>query len=71
MTKLERAFAEASKLPKEEQEALGTWILEELASERRWQKAFGESADVLAQLAEEALEEHRTGRTQVLDPDTL
>ena len=41
MTKLlEKALAEVSKLPKKEQDALATWILEELASEQRWERAF-------------------------------
>jgi len=72
MTKLlEKAFAEISKLPKQEQDALAAWILEELASEQRWEKAFGESRDQLAKLADEALAEHRKGRTQPLDPDKL
>jgi hypothetical protein len=46
-------------------------ILEELASERRWEKAFADSEDMLAQLADEALAEHRQGRTQPLDLDAL
>ena len=72
MTKLlEKALAEVSKLPKKEQDALATWILEELASEQRWDKAFAESSKVLEQLAEEALAEHREGRTKRLDPDKL
>lgn len=68
---LEKAFVEASKLSEQEQTVLATWILEELASERRWEKAFAISEDVLAQLADEALIEHREGRTQVLEPDRL
>ena len=56
---LEQAFAEAAKLSEPEQEALAAWILEELASERRWQDAFARSADVLERLADEALAEHR------------
>lgn len=71
MTKLERAFAEAAKLPKEEQEALAAWILEEIASEKRWEEAFVASADTLAQLADEALGEYRAGKTQPLDPNQL
>ena len=71
MTKLEIAFAEASKLPKNEQEALADWILEELASEKQWTEAFVRSADMLAQLAEEAVNEHRSGKSQPLDPDQL
>ncbi len=72
MTKLlEKALAEVSKLPMKEQDALAAWILEELASERRWEKAFADSSDQLAKLADEALAERREGRTQRLDPDKL
>ena len=72
MTKLlEEAFAEASKLPEQEQDALAAVILEELASERRWDQAFADSADLLAQLADQALAEHRAGKTHVLDPERL
>jgi hypothetical protein len=72
MTKLlEEAFAEASKLPEQEQDALAAVILEELASERRWDQAFANSADLLAQLADQALAEHRAGKTHVLDPERL
>ena len=64
MTKLlERAFAEASLLPNSEQEAFAAFLLEELASERRWAEAFGKSQDKLAALASEALAEFRQGRT--------
>ena len=68
---LEKAFAEASRLPEHEQNTLAEWLLEELASEGRWEKAFAGSHQALAQLADEALTEHREGRTQVLDPDRL
>jgi hypothetical protein len=71
MTKLEMAFAEAAKLPEAEQEALASWILEEIASEKRWEEKFARSADALTRLADEALTEHRAGKTQRLDPDTL
>ena len=72
MTKLlEEAFAEASKLPEQEQDALAAVILEELASERCWDQAFADSADLLAQLADQALAEHRAGKTHVLDPEQL
>ena len=55
---LEQAFAEAGQLPESEQDAFATWMLEELASEERWQKLFADSADALAVLAE-----HRQGKT--------
>ncbi len=68
---LEKAFAEVARLPQPEQDTFAAWILDELASERRWNRAFAQSQDVLAQLADEALAEHRAGRTQELDPDGL
>lgn len=72
MTKLlEKAFSEASKLPKLEQNVFANWILEELASERRWETAFAASEDVLLHLANEALAEYRAGQTEELDLDTL
>lgn len=72
MTKLlEKAFKEASKLPETEQNVLANWLLEELSSDRKWQKMFAESEDVLGQLADEALEEHSKGKTKPLDLDIL
>ena len=68
---LEKALAEASKLGEDEQNALAAWILQEIESEKRWEKAFSESTDELARLAEEALMEHRQGQTRVLDPEQL
>ena len=72
MTKLlQKAFDEASKLPDTEQDALGRILLEELASERRWEELFAGSHNLLAELADEALAEHRAGRTKKLDPEKL
>jgi hypothetical protein len=71
MTKLEKAFAEASKLPPEEQDLFAAWILEELVSEERWREVFDKSVVKLSKLANEALEEYRAGRTQKLDPEKL
>jgi hypothetical protein len=45
--------------------------LEEIASERRWNSAFGASHATLANLADEALAEHRAGQTQPLVPNDL
>ncbi len=58
---LEQAFAEASKLSPQEQDALADWILKELSSERRWQKTFAESQNALTKLADESLAEHSAG----------
>ena len=68
---LEKAFAEAIKLPKQEQDALATWILKELASENRWAEQIAGSLDALAGLADEALNEYHGGESQELDPDQL
>jgi hypothetical protein len=68
---LEKAFAEAAKLSQPEQEALAQWILEELASERRWDEAFAATGDALADLADEALAEHRAGLTEPFEPEDL
>lgn len=65
---LEKAFSEAAKLPAEEQDALANWLLEEIESERQWRTAFDNSLDILEQLADEALKEHRAGKTKERDP---
>lgn len=65
MTKpLERAFTEASKLPPEEQNILARLLLAELSSEKRWAQLFTNSQEVLATLGKEALDEHRSGKTE-------
>jgi len=64
-------FAEAAKLPEREQDSVAGWILSELASERRWDEAFATSADALAVLADEALVEHRAGKTKRLVPERM
>ena len=70
-TLLEKALAEASRLSPEEQDALAAVLLDEIASEERWRNAFADSADQLARLAQDALDEHRAGKTTPLDPDAL
>jgi hypothetical protein len=70
MTKaLEEAFRQAAKLPPPEQDALAQAIRNELRGEEEWDNLLAQSPDVLGRLADEALEEHRSGRTQPLDPD--
>ena len=68
---LRRAFEVASRLPDREQDELAAAILQELAADRRWDALLGESQLALERLADEALQEHRQGRTEVLDPDAL
>lgn len=68
---LERAFQEAAQLPATQQDEIAAWILGELEAEDRWDQLFASSQELLAELASEALAEHRAGRTQVLDPARL
>lgn len=72
MTKLlEKAFMDASKLPDVEQNALAKWLLEEIEAERKWDRAFAESEDMLERLADEAIEARRRRKTTPLDIDKL
>jgi hypothetical protein len=68
---MEKAMAEAAKLPEAEQEAFAAFLLAELESERRWDDLFSRSQDMLAGMAEEARREYRAGRTEPLDPEKL
>jgi len=68
---LEKAFAEITKLPEEEQETMAQWILDELEDGRWWDKAFADSLPHLETLARKALADFEAGRTQELDPDEL
>jgi len=64
---MEKAMAEASKLPEKEQDALAALLLEELSSEKKWKKQFADSQDELAKLAREASGEFKAGKTKSLD----
>jgi hypothetical protein len=75
---LEQAIARLRTLPSGQQnalaklaEGLAAMILEELEDETLWDKAFANSQDSLAQLAAEAMAEHRAGKTEELDPEKL
>ena len=68
---LDKAFEAASKLSELEQNALAQWLIDEIISERKWEKVFAESEDVLDKLADEALAEHAQGKTKTLDIDRL
>jgi len=64
---LDQAIEAARKRPREEQDAIGAIILEELADEARWAKSFAETQDKLAILADEALAEFKAGRATPLE----
>ena len=69
--KLKKAFDAAAKLPPAEQDALAAAILEEVKVDGLWDASFTRKPGALEGLAEEALEEHRSGRTRPLDPDQI
>jgi hypothetical protein len=68
---LEEAIAKLAELPEEEQDSIGSWLLEELESETRWDALLAESGTALGHLADDALAELRGGFTKELDPDKL
>ena len=68
---LERAFKEASKLPEVEQNALAKWVMEELETEGKWEKAFAGSEDILDKLADEAIAAHKQGKSKLLNIKAL
>ena len=68
---LEKALIEVYRLPPEEQDAIAAIILEELEDERRWNKAFAESQDKLAQLAQKVRADIKAGRVKKIGIDEL
>ena len=65
---LKEVFEEASKLPEPEQDALAAAIRAEIEAEAAWARLLATSGRALENLADEALAEHRSGRTRPLDP---
>ena len=70
-TRHEQAWIEASKLSQKEQDAFADSVLAELRSEKKWDRLFTNSQEVLSKLASEALAEYRNCQTGELNPDQL
>jgi hypothetical protein len=68
---MDKALEAINQLPASEQDRFAHWILDELDSDHQWTHQFANSADLLAELANEALREHRAGNTLPLDLDSL
>jgi uncharacterized membrane protein len=68
---LNKAFDAASRLPRDEQDALAEWLLAELASEEGWRERLAETHNSLSVLSREALNEQERGETEELNPDSL
>lgn len=64
---LKKAFDAISALPPERQNAVAKMILAELEDEKRWDEAFAGSQDKLAAMADEAIAEHRAGKTRPMN----
>jgi predicted amidophosphoribosyltransferase len=68
---LEQALTELHKLSPEQQDAIAALILEELTDEETWQRAFDQSQDALARLADKVRTEKRAGNLKELGFDDL
>jgi hypothetical protein len=64
---LEKALEKVGALPRDEQDAIASQILDSLADEEAWKKRFAEKRDVIRRLAQQALEEDARGETRPLD----
>ena len=65
-TLLEKALEKVGSLPPDEQEAIASQILADLADladEEAWKKGFAEKRDIIRRMAREALEEDARGET--------
>ena len=68
---LKKVLTEVHKLPPEKQDAIAAVILEELEDAQLWDKAFSESEDKLAQLAQKVRTDIKTGRIKKMGIDEL
>ena len=63
MTKLlNSAFEEISKLPEIEQNIFARFIINEIESEKKWEKKFSNSEDLLSSLANTALNDFKKNK---------
>ena len=67
-TLLEKALEKVGSLPPDEQEAIASQILADLADEEAWKKRFAEKRDIIRRMAREALEEDARGETLPAGP---
>ena len=63
MTKLlNSAFEKISKLPEIEQNIFARFIINEIESEKKWEKKFSNSEDLLSNLANTALNDFKNNK---------
>ena len=64
---LKKAFDAASSLPADRRDAIAKLVLAEIEDEKRWDEAFAGSQDKLADMAAEAIAEHKAGKTKPME----
>jgi hypothetical protein len=64
---LENALRKIASLPRDEQDAIASQILETLEDENIWKEKLGRSQKRLQGLAQEARREYEDGKTHPLD----
>ena len=68
---LEKAVAEISRLPDEDQEAFAAQILAEIEDEQGWNERFSDSPDKLMSLARQARASITKGEALPYDPSNM
>jgi hypothetical protein len=72
MTKLlEQAIAKVRDLPAIQQDAVAQIILDEIASDAKWDQLLSRPSQKVAELADQAWAEYEAGQTEELDPESL
>ena len=64
---LEEVLRKVATLPREEQDAIASQIIETLEDEAAWREKLARAPEKLRRLAEEAQQEHRRSETRPLD----
>ena len=64
---LEQALRRVAALPKQEQGAIASQIIDTLQDEAAWAERLAQNPEKLRRLADQALQEHRSGETLPLD----
>lgn len=64
---LKKAFSEASKLPSSVQNLIAERLLKDIEAEEKWDETFAETQEELSQLADEALEDFKKGKTKPIE----
>lgn len=64
---LEDALRKLATLPREEQDAIASQIIETLQDETAWKEKLARTPEKLRRLVEEAQREHQRGETSPLD----